>query len=220
MENYVNVAYDKKEKPVTAYPDQLARYLYKRFHMKKGMRLLDNGCGRGDFLDAFEKCHLSVSGTDIVQGCDRTIILDLNNDRLPFDDNTFDVVFSKSVLEHIENTEHYMKEMQRVLKNGGVLILLVPDWETQYKIFYQDPTHIHPYTQLSVDRLLKMMGYQEVSSEKFMQLPSVWKTPLIGVISAALRIIVGPVRKVYKNKFIRFSCELMILGIGYKKDNV
>ena len=159
---------------------------------------------------------MNARGVDAVQGSGRSIIVDLDKEKLPFDDATFDVVFSKSVIEHIGNTEFYLIEMRRVLKERGLLILLVPDWETQYRIFYHDPTHIHPYTQKSVDRILNMTGYKKVASEKFIQLPIVWTNPRLIIVSKVLRILIGPVPKIFRNKFIRFSCELMILGTGYK----
>ena len=215
MQNYVDVAYDKKEKPITSYPDKLARYLYHRFSMKLGMKFLDNGCGRGEFLGAFARLGLETYGTDIVQGCKQTQLVNLNQDELPFPEGTFDVVFSKSVIEHIEKQEHYMQEMRRVLKEDGLLIILVPDWKTQCIIFYEDPTHIHPYTQKSIDRLLNMMGFREVSSEEFIQLPQVWKYPILKIVCRTLQFL-GPVKRVYKNKFFRFSRELMILGTGRK----
>lgn len=215
MENYVEVAYQEKEKPFGEYPLQLAEHLMQRYGLKKGMRILDNGCGRGEFLHAFSSLGMETYGTDISSYCKDAKVVDLNTDKLPFPDDYFDAVFSKSVIEHIENTEHYMSEMKRILKRGGVLILMVPDWETQYIIFYQDPTHIHPYTVKSMDRLLNMFEFRDIKAEKFIQLPSTWKNNAARACSKALRVF-GPVKKVYKNKFIRFSRELMVLGSGVK----
>jgi 2-polyprenyl-3-methyl-5-hydroxy-6-metoxy-1,4-benzoquinol methylase len=215
MKNYVEVAYKETEKPFGEYPLQLAEYLADRYHMKKGMKLLDNGCGRGEFLHAFGSMGMEVHGTDVSSYCKDARIVDLNKENLPYPDNYFDVVFSKSVIEHISNTEHYVNEMKRVLKKGGVLILLVPDWETQYIIFYEDPTHIHPYTVKSVERLLKMCEFGNVKTEKFVQLPSVWHNSFMRGVSNIVRLA-GPVKKIHKNKFIRFSRELMILGSGTK----
>lgn len=215
MKNYVEVAYKKSEKPFGEYPDRLAFYLKRRYSLKKSMKLLDNGCGRGEFLKAFSKLGLVTYGTDLSSYCAQAQIVDINKEKLPFPDNYFDVVFSKSVIEHIRNTEHYMNEMYRVLKPGGRIILLVPDWESQYIIFYQDPTHIHPYTVASVKRLLQMMEFTEVESEKFIQLPCTWKYRWIKAVSKLLRIF-GPVKRIEKNKFIRFSRELMVLGSGIK----
>ncbi len=92
---------------------------------------------------------------------------------------------------------------------------MVPDWETQYVIFYQDPTHIHPYTVKSINRLLNMCEFKDVDVGKFVQLPSVWGSRAMQMFSRIVRFA-GPVKKVYKNKFIRFSRELMILGSGRK----
>lgn len=158
---------------------------------------------------------LEAYGTDISSYCEQARIVDLNQDKLPFPDEYFDAVFSKSVIEHIDNVEHYMSEMKRVLKSGGRLILMAPDWESQYKIFYQDPTHIHPYTVKSFERLLNMFEFQDVESEKFVQLPSVWKSRWARLFSSLIRMA-GPVKKIYRNKFIRFSRELMVLGSGVK----
>ena len=125
------------------------------------------------------------------------------------------MVFSKSVIEHINNTEYYISEMRRVLKVGGRIILMTPDWETQCFIFYRDPTHIHPYNKESVEKLLNMCEFKDVTSEKFIQLPKVWNSKLWYMVSSLIRTA-GPVKKIYKNKFIRFSRELMILGTGIK----
>lgn len=212
MKNYVEVAYSKKEKPVSSYPSQLANYLMERFHIQRGMKVLDNGCGRGDFLRAFSELGLDAYGTDISSFCDKSIVVDLECDSLPFPDNHFDVVFSKSVIEHLANSENYMSEMKRVLKPRGILILMVPDWKSQYKIFFEDPTHIHPYCVKSIERLFKMCDFKDSQAELFYQLPVIWKYPFLKKID----FFKGSVNKVYKNKVYRFFREKMVLGWGYK----
>ena len=39
MADYLNIVYDEKSHPETIYPDQLAKYLFKRFGMKSGQKL-------------------------------------------------------------------------------------------------------------------------------------------------------------------------------------
>lgn len=212
MNKYIEVAYSHKEKPISDYPKQLALYLKERFCLREGMRLLDNGCGRGDFLRAFSELGLEAYGTDISNVYDKVENVNLESEQLPFPDNYFDIVFSKSVIEHITNCEHYVGEMRRVLKRGGVLILMCPDWKSQYKIFYEDPTHVHPYCVKSIERLLAMQEFVNSGAELFYQLPIIWKYPLL----KKLDLFKGSVNKVYKNKCYRFFREKMVLGWGYK----
>lgn len=121
MKNYVEVAYSEKEKPFGPYPLELASYLANRYGLTPGMKLLDNGCGRGEYLHAFAQLGLATFGADLSAFRDNVEVVDFNNQPLPFPNDSFDVVFSKSVLEHIVNTEYFMSEMKRVLRGGGLL---------------------------------------------------------------------------------------------------
>ena len=103
-----------------------------------------------------------------------------------------------------------------MLKPGGKLILLVPDWQTQMYIFYDDYSHVQPYTRRGIEDTLKIFGFEDVSAEIFYQLPIVWKYPEMKIVCSFLQFIGGPVKKLSKNKFYRFSRELIILGIGRK----
>ena len=217
MKNYNSTIYNEKVRPVTTYPDELARYLVERFHIRKGSKILDNGCGRGDFLKGFERCGMDVYGTDMEEVFAGVYSgIKLEKDKLPFADCYFDVVFSKSVIEHIHQPENYMNEMYRVLKPGGRIIIMVPDWHSCMYIYYDDFTHVQPYTMTGLRDALKIFGFKKVSSEIFHQLPCVWRHPQLKMLCCLLQLR-GGVKKTYKNKFIRFSRELMLLGTGIKR---
>lgn len=62
--------------------------------------------------------------------------LDVQN--IPFDDNTFDVVFCNHTMEHVDNDIRAMQELYRVLKNGGWGIIISPI-NIQRKKTYEDP---------------------------------------------------------------------------------
>jgi hypothetical protein len=91
--------------------------------------------------------------------------------------------------------------------------MLVPDWESNYKIYFDDFSHRTPFTKVSLHDLLKMTGFVETSAVRFRQLPIVWKWPIINVFCAAIAPFV-PIRS--KIKFLRWSRELMIIGSGRK----
>src|SRR2546422_5258974 len=96
----------ERERPFTTYPNQLARYLVGRYGIGQGQRLLDIGCGRGEFLRGFMRCGAQGYGVDqsraAAQLCPEAEVrtADLENESLPFQDDFFDVVFSKSMIEH------------------------------------------------------------------------------------------------------------------------
>ena len=62
--DYVAVTYNEKDRPFTQYPDKLAHYLSLRYELPKGSKILDLGCGRGEFLRGFIRCGLNGYGVD------------------------------------------------------------------------------------------------------------------------------------------------------------
>ena len=52
--NYLSVVYDEKSHPYSDYPKKLCAYLFQSFGFKEGMKMLEPGCGRGEFLKNFK----------------------------------------------------------------------------------------------------------------------------------------------------------------------
>ena len=218
--NYLSVVYDESSHPYTDYPKQLCTYLFQSFEMKKGMKMLEPGCGRGEFLNNFKELGLDVVGVDIspeARDYDDDLevkLCDIENEKLPFKDATFDIIYSKSFVEHLYYPERYLKEAYRVLKPGGLLLTLAPDWESNYKTYFDDFTHRTPFTNIALEDAYKMYGFSKVNVFKFRQLPIVWKYPKLNYFCAAISPFI-PVRT--KNKFFRWSRELMLVGAGVKE---
>ena len=218
--NYLSVAYDEKSHPYTDYPKKLCAYLFQSFELKEGMKMLEPGCGRGEFLKNFKELGLDVHGVDISTEAQEYAenfpveVCDIESEKLPFEDDTFDVIYSKSFVEHLYYPERYLEEAFRVLKPGGILITLVPDWESNYKIYFDDFTHRTPFTNIALEDAYKMYGFSEVNVFKFRQLPIVWRYPKLNYFCAAISPLIS-VRT--KNKFFRWSRELMLVGVGVKK---
>ena len=218
--NYLSVVYDEKSHPYNDYPKKLCAYLFQSFALKQGMKMLEPGCGRGEFLNIFKELGLDVVGVDISpeaanfeNGLDIKLC-DIENEKLPFKNNTFDVIYSKSFIEHLYYPERYLEEAFRVLKPDGLLITLVPDWESNYKTYFDDYTHRTPFTNVALHDAYEMYGFSEVNVFRFRQLPVVWKYPKLNYLCAVISPFI-PVRT--KNKFFRWSRELMLAGVGVKK---
>ncbi|MCU0711879.1 MAG: class I SAM-dependent methyltransferase [Pirellula sp.] len=88
------------------------------------MRILDIGCGRKKIKGAI--------GLDFSSMSDADIIIDLNAERFPFEDNSFDFLYSSHTLEHLtmDGFWNVMREAYRILKNGGQFMIVVPYYHT------------------------------------------------------------------------------------------
>ena len=95
------------------------------------------------------------------------------------------------------------------------MITLVPDWESNYKTYFDDFTHRTPFTRFSLIDAYKMYGFENINVYKLRQLPILWKYPILNYVSAALTPFI-PVRT--KNNFLRWSRELMLVGYGTKPE--
>ena len=219
MSGYLSTIYDDVARPYTDYPTKLCNYLFKLYEMKVGMTMLEPGCGRCEFLSGFKSLGLDVYGIDSSEqakdyATDITVqICNVENDPLPFPDNCFDILYSKSFIEHLRDPALYLAEARRVLKPGGMILTLVPDWESNYKIYFDDFTHRSPFTQVSLRDAYLINGFMDVNCYRFRQLPIVWKYPLLNVLCSIISPFI-PVRTTIK--FLRWSRELMIIGKGVK----
>lgn len=115
-----------------------------------GARILDSGCGLGAYLNAFAPYSQLRFGHDVeherlVEAIPRaTGIVQSVGEKLPFVDASFDFVFSNEVIEHVEDDAQYAREMVRVTRPDGRLLIFCPNrwypveqhgiyWQGQYK---------------------------------------------------------------------------------------
>ncbi|WP_029231320.1 class I SAM-dependent methyltransferase [Butyrivibrio sp. VCB2006] len=100
------------------------------FELRKDMKILDFGCGDGEIVQGLLELGYDAQGVDIMESSalDSSYYkqIEMNPYRIPYDDNTFDYVFSTSVFEHVQNTEEALKEIYRVLKPGGISTHCMP----------------------------------------------------------------------------------------------
>ena len=95
---------------------------------------LDYGAGRGNVKEMnFKNKAKFIAGVDPEESVvnnpflDEGKVLDLSNNKIPYEDNKFDVVFSDNVIEHIADPAVVFNEINRVLKPGGILITKTPN---------------------------------------------------------------------------------------------
>ena len=218
--NYLSVVYSEASHPFNEYPDQLTRHLVSKYSLTSDHKLLEVGCGRGDFLRGFIRSGIQCYGVDqsdiAKKICPEAEIrlADLEG-KIPFEDNFFDVVYSKSVIEHFYYPDNLFTEIHRVLKPGGLVISLTPDWEYNYKNFYEDYTHRVAFTLTSLNDIMLITSFENIQIERFRQLPFLWKMPWLKFLTVLTAWMTPSCLRNYF-KFIRFSKEVMLLGSGTK----
>lgn len=78
------------------------------------------------------------------------ISLDLSKDRLPFEDDSVDLVFSYHCLEHVPDYLFAISEIHRVLKHGSLFLVGLPYVTlTEYNLV--NPYHLHHFNEFSFD---------------------------------------------------------------------
>lgn len=120
-----------------------------------GKAVLDLGCGDQFLKKAFEDRGARYRGIDVDE-------CNLEAQAFPVEDSSQDVAVSLALIEHLQDPGHFLAETQRVLKTGGWLWLSTPDIEACGTKFWNDPTHVHPYTRASLRTLLRMNGFDDV----------------------------------------------------------
>jgi dTDP-4-dehydrorhamnose reductase len=131
--------------------------------------VLDLGCGSGVFISelaarGFDAYGLDISAEAIKYGQLQNVKnLDvLDSHQLKFPDSAFDAVVTLDVLEHFENEDWAFREIVRVLKPGGIVVILVPAYMFLWGV--QDKA-AHHYRRYTVGGLLRKISEATSSFE-------------------------------------------------------
>ncbi len=112
--------------------------LGRRLCEESAPRALDYGCGAGQLVEFANAAGLNCIGVDTFyeggshredareRGLLDTVIFELKDGRIPQADDSFDIIFSNQVFEHIDDFTTPLREIDRVLKPGGLFINSFP----------------------------------------------------------------------------------------------
>jgi len=140
-------------------------------------KLLDIGCRYGSFLDLAKKHGWDTVGIDICSQAvsyDRWKGLNVGTKDLvdrSFADNGFDAVTMFYVLERMPDPMQCLKQIQRILAPGGVLLIRTPETTPIVKFFkvmnlfrplYEAPGHLNDFSPRTLKSMLEKAGFQDV----------------------------------------------------------
>ena len=126
-------------------------------------KLLDIGCGTGDFLVEAKNQGWSILGFEPNSDAKRLAAnkgVLFTDDIFTLPEDTFDAVTMWHVLEHVPNLQEYITNLKRIIKPNGTIIIAVPNYKSYdakyYNRFwaaYDVPRHLWHFSKNSIKRL-------------------------------------------------------------------
>lgn len=158
--------------------------------MVKG-RLLDIGCGVGDFLLQVKKLGWEVMGIEPSEQAANiaqsrlgfTPLKPTDYKKLP--DQSFDVITMWHVLEHVDDLKSQTKELKRLLRPGGRLVIALPNYQSFDCQYYNDkwaawdvPRHLNHFTQDCLQGILNANDFKYLDTQRL-----IWDAYYISFLS-------------------------------------
>jgi len=140
------------------YQRHIVAYEFASKHIRG--RVLEVGSGEGygiNILAPFADEYVAIDKyqtqiPDSASNFKHVQFMQVNVPPLPFQEHSFDSVVTFQVIEHIDQDKEFVKEIYRVLKPGGVLILTTPN---RTMSLTRNPWHIREYTPTELKSLLE-----------------------------------------------------------------
>lgn len=138
-------------------------------HKKEGT-ILDLGAGTGSFLARAKDRHWEIYGVEPI-GTARELAfkkgIPLYSETKTLQSNFFDVITLWHVLEHVPDLEKQIRELKRLLKDEGLLVIAVPNFKSydaqKYKenwAAYDVPRHLWHFSRTAVQKVFGHYGFQ------------------------------------------------------------
>ncbi|HKX85642.1 MAG TPA: class I SAM-dependent methyltransferase, partial [Flavobacterium sp.] len=136
--------------------------LINSLHKSKGS-LLDIGAGTGDFLVTAKANGWQITGIEPNENAKKLAVskgVNFENNIESIENQQFDVITMWHVLEHVPNVEHQIKELKRLLKPNGTIIIAVPNFKSfdagyygEFWAAYDVPRHLWHFSKTSIEKL-------------------------------------------------------------------
>lgn len=196
-------------------------------------KVLELGCGQGGnaifikkYFQQIEYHGIDIIPEDEIPSIINYKVIDLENHSLPYSKEYFNIIIFTHVIEHLKSPMLLGKEINRVLKKGGRIYIETPNWTTMFVPsfgfhreqhnpfnFFDDPTHIKPWSKHSIYEFLLQGCHLDV--QKIGNTRNWFRIPL-DVIFVILGIFQGNRDKIISSFWNIYGW--CIYGIGTKKE--
>lgn len=235
--------------PILNYEQEMRqKTVIELLNPSKNDLILDLGCGNARDIETFSKRGTRCVGIDLSEGMIKEARRKAKREnlenvefivgdaiKLPFKDNTFDKVSCSETIEHIPNWKKAAKEMKRVLKKDGLLVITTPNKKSLYgstKIIFgligkilralgrgsREPKH--PYdvwkTQKEVLSVLRKNNFKIKEKRGICFIPGQWTYFLPSRLKKLLVRLIDPVEEQIRKKLTPWGYMIGILVICEK----
>ncbi|MFV8226702.1 class I SAM-dependent methyltransferase [Christiangramia aquimixticola] len=119
-------------------------------------KVLDIGCGNKPYLSYFNGFSDEYIGCDVIQSSEKCVDIICDATSIPFQDNTFDTIICTQVIEHVDNHEKLLREIYRLLKPNGHIILSGP----MYWHLHEQPYDYFRFTKYGFKYIFEKQGFE------------------------------------------------------------
>lgn len=187
---YLNSRYGTRRQPASGLGVWLAKVLPVRQQKRDaefrylpkprpGQRLLDIGCGNGDFLINARDAGWSVTGIDtdpkaIAVATRRGLEASVGSvDLFVSESACFDAITLSHVLEHLHEPKRFLQAVHRLLKPGGVVFVDTPNIESRGARHWgrnwrglETPRHLLLFSQAGLLDMLRAAGFENIETKR------------------------------------------------------
>ena len=165
MSYFSEIEYRAKTGETELWFDRL--YFNRWFPNAKGP-ILDIGCATGNFIalnpEIIEGVDIDDDSLEIAKKRGfRVRKINAQQGLMELAENYYEGIYAKHVIEHLPDALNLLQHSKRILKPGGKAIILTPNWPYMLsRAFYDDYTHLHPFTAKSLHMAAFDAGFSQV----------------------------------------------------------
>lgn len=149
-------------------------YPVEQYVKKNCRRGLDVGCGWGWAIKYFRDIGVEMHGFDVTHNilkgsisfCGIENLLIADGEKIPYKKDTFDLLFSWHVIEHVPHPEIFLKEIKRVLRDDGLLVIGVPNDRALDILPFRPLRYLLNEKSNKIQKIIKLMTYHDIGHER------------------------------------------------------
>lgn len=167
----------KRDRELANWFRGIFEYINNYYPLKKGKgkKLIEFGCATGAASSVLRDLGWNVTATDVskyavqrAQKNFKNIKFLVHDMEKPFKKDKFDLAVAFDVIEHLPSPEVGIRNVHNLLRKNGVAIFTTPN---DYSHVYNDPTHISVKKPREWVRILKKVGFQNISVKQVALVP-------------------------------------------------